>query len=164
MKTKSIVAVALSCLVLLTTTSFAQMVGDSSAIYDETLWNMKKKRLVVENMDLTEADKSSFWHLYEDYSRAISGIESENLQIIMACADKSLGLDQRDLEVYSKRLLQNDLLLDRLRIQYYKKFSRALSPDLASRFMQLDDNIRMMVRFDVQNKMDSANEAQASIR
>jgi hypothetical protein len=164
MKTKSIVAVALSFLVLLITPSFAQLVGDSSSVYDETLWNMKKKRLVLENMELSEADKSSFWHLYEDYSRAIGGIESENLLIIMACADKSLGLDQRDREIYSRRLLQNDLLLDRLRIQYYKKFSRALTPDLATKFMQLDDNLRMMVRFEVQNKMDSANEAQASIR
>jgi Spy/CpxP family protein refolding chaperone len=135
-----------------------------SVIYDETMWTMKKRKMVMDHMDLTEAEKSSFWPIYESYSMAIQYMESETLHIISVCNDPGSGIDQAELEQYSKKMLQNDLLLDRVRIQYYRKFSRALSPARATQFMQLDDNLRMMLRMDVQNAAQTSGVAQASMR
>ena len=143
--------------------SSAQMASDS-VVYDETMWSMKKRKMVLDHMDLSEAEKASFWPLYESYSRAIQFIETENLEIISASNDIAYPIESSDLEKYSRKMLQNDLLLDRVRIQYYKKFSRALSPARATQFMQLDDNLRMMLRMEVQNAAQGSTEAQASIR
>jgi hypothetical protein len=140
-----------------------QLFADTT-LFDEMLWGNQKRRMVMEEMQLSEAEKASFWPVYESYTRAISYTEAEALHIIVACNDASYGLDQNDLERYSKRLLQNDLLLDRFRIQYYKKFAKALSASRASQFMQLDANLRMMLRIEVQNKVQGTNEAQASAR
>lgn len=147
---------------IIATESAAQMAADS-IVYDETMWSMKKRKMVLDHMDLSEAEKASFWPLYESYSRAIQFIETENLEIISACNDIAYPIESSDLEKYSRKMLQNDLLLDKVRIQYYKKFSRALSPTRAAQFMQLDDNLRMMLRMEVQNAAQST-EAQASIR
>ena len=141
----------------------AQMAMDS-AVYDETMWSMKKRRMVMDHLDLSEAEKASFWPLYESYSRAIQFIETETLEIIAACNDTAYPIESSDVEKYSRKMLQNDLLLDRVRIQYYKKFSRALSPSRASQFMQLDDNLRMMLRIEVQDAAQGSAEAQASLR
>jgi hypothetical protein len=159
----SVAILSLSFVCLFAFETSAQQVMDTS-VYDETLWSMKKRKMVLDYMDLTEAEKASFWPLYESFSSAIRFMETETLQIISACNDTAYPLEKGDLERYSKKMLQNDLLLDRVRIQYYKKFSKALSPERATRFMQLDDNLRMMLRMDVQNAAEAANEAQASIR
>lgn len=140
----------------------AQLVSDSST-YDETLWSMKKRKMVMDHMDLSEAEKASFWPVYESYSSAIRFLETETLSIISACNDPNYPMEDGDLERYSKKMLQNDLLLDRVRIQYYKKFSKALSTAKASQFMQLDDNLRMMLRMQVQDIAQTSG-AQASIR
>jgi Spy/CpxP family protein refolding chaperone len=162
MKPSAIVLIVF-CVCLFTNNVSAQNVMDSS-VYDETMWTMKKRKLVLDYLDLTEAEKASFWPLYENYSQAIRFIETETLQIISVCNDPGSNLDQTDLERYSKKRLQNDLLLDRVRIQYYRKFSKALTPVRASQFMQLDENLRMMLRMEVQQNSQSAGEAQASIR
>jgi hypothetical protein len=162
---KSLIILGLALTLCLDTSLVcAQVSTDSAVVYDETLWMMKKRKLILEYMDLSEAEKSSFWPVYENYSMSIRTIESETLEIIMACNDPSLNLEGSDLEKYSKRMLQNDLLLDRVRIQFYKKFSKALSPSRASQFMQLDDNLRMMLRMEVQNAASTSGQAQASIR
>jgi Spy/CpxP family protein refolding chaperone len=143
--------------------SSAQLVMDTS-VYDETMWNMKKRKMVLDVMDLSEAEKSSFWPLYESYSQAIRFTESETLHIMSICNDSSYPMESSELERYSKKMLQNDLVLDRVRLQYYKKFSKALSPTRAAQFMQLDDNLRMMLRMEVQNAAGKSHETQASIR
>jgi hypothetical protein len=158
-----IVILSLLGVFLLPATATAQLIGDSSA-YDETLWGMKKRKMVMENMDLSEAEKAAFWPVYENYAFAVRNIDTETLQIIVAINDHASGLHQHDLEKYSKRLLQNELILDRMRISYYKKFSKALSPSRANQFMQMDDNLRMMLRFEVQRNVEISNETQASIR
>ena len=159
---RTLVIIALASACMLAVESSAQLVMDSS-VYDETMWTMKKRKMVLDHMDLSEAEKSSFWPLYESYSQAIRFIESETLYIISACNDASYPIESSDLERYSKKMLQNDLLLDRVRIQYYKKLSKALTPARAAQFMQLDSNLRMMLRMEVQSAAEAA-EAQASIR
>lgn len=155
------VAVAL---LMINTAVLAQFSADPAVLFDETIWSTQKRKVVLDQMDLSEAEKASFWPIYESYTQAISAIETENLQIIVACNDKSAGLSQSDIERYSRKQLQNDLLLDRVRLQYYKRLSKALSPEKASQFMQLDENLRMELRFDIQNRVQRDNEAQASIR
>ncbi len=143
--------------------STAQLVVDKP-VYDETMWAMQKRKTVLDHMDLTEAEKAAFWPIYESYSRAIQFIESETLYIISVSNDPTYQMDQNEIESYSRKKLQNDLLLDRARFQYYKKFSKALSPARAAQFMQLDDNLRMVLRMDVQTAAQRGEEAQASIR
>ena len=156
------VSIVLFLLFAFTFTALAQSV-DSSSVYDETLWAMKKRKLVMDYMDFSEAEKASFWPVYESYSSAIRFLETETLTIISACNDPGYPMETGDLERYSRKMLQNDLLLDRVRIQYFKRFSKALSAERASQFMQLDDNLRMMLRMQVQDEARTSG-AQASIR
>jgi hypothetical protein len=159
----SLVLFTFFSLVIAANESCAQLAADSS-FYDETMWTMKKRKMVMDYMDLTEAEKASFWPVYESYHMAIQFMESETLSIISICNDPAHKMEEGELERYSRKVLQNDLLLDRVRIQYYKKFSRALTPTRASQFMQLDDNLRMMLRMEVQNVAHTSDEAHASIR
>jgi hypothetical protein len=131
----------------------AQQVDDSLR-YAESIWSMKKKALILEEMDLTEAEKSAFWPVYESYASAIQFLDMDYLRLMSYTTEP--GLKEKKLESLCEHLLENDLLLAKTRKQYYQKFRKALSPAQAGRFMQLDDEFRRLLRMEMQKQLPAA--------
>jgi hypothetical protein len=144
------VPVIILILFLASTTLHAQS-EDDSLRFAESIWSMKKKAMILEQMHLTEAEKSAFWPVYESYSNAIQYLEMESLRLLSyTVKDKSLT-DKKAVSL-CEDLLVNDVLLARARRQYFRKFKKALSPAQAGRFMQLDSNFRTMLRLQIQQE------------
>ncbi len=124
---------------------------DDSLRYAESIWSMKKKAMVLEQMHMTEAEKSAFWPVYENYSNAIQYLEMEYIRLL----NYSLKQDQlpdKKAAALCEDLLLNDLLLAKTRRQYFRKFKKALSPGQAGKFMQLDNDFRVMLRLQIQQE------------
>lgn len=111
---------------------------------------MKKKALVLEYMNLTEAEKSAFWPVYESYASATQVIEIESVYLLSLYSHHSGELKERELENISRRMLRNDVALARIRRQFFRRFKQALSAEQATAFMQLDTSFRSMVRMESQ--------------
>lgn len=126
----------------------------------ETVLMMKKKKILLDYLNLTEAEKAAFWPLYDDYYKQIRALEEESIKLLMLCSRSAIS--EKDLDHYSKRLLLNDLLLAKVRKQYYQKFKNAVSPARAAQFMQFDDSFRMMQRYEAQQPKTNT-EFQASV-
>ena len=120
---------------------------DDSLRYAESIWSMEKKAMILEEMDLTEAEKSSFWPVYESYSNAIQYLDMEYIRLQNY---EKEGMSEKKSASLTEHMLINDLLLAKTRKQYFKKFKKALSPTQASRFMQLDNDFRTMIRIQMQ--------------
>ena len=127
----------------------AQTLNDSLRFVDR-MWAMKKKAIVLDYMNLTEAEKSAFWPVYESYATATQLVEMESVYLLACYTQNSGNLSDRELENLSRRILRNDLALAKIRKQYYKRFKQALSTDKATAFMQLDNTFRSMIRMDIQ--------------
>ncbi len=140
-----------------------QLVTDTTR-FSESMWSMKKKKMVMDFLDLTEGQKASFWPLYENYSQAIRYIEMETLEILDTYHRTGAAMKPADIERYSKRILLNDLMLAKVRKQYYKKFSKALTPDIASSFIHFDDMMRMVLRIETKSGAEDAALVKASLR
>lgn len=120
---------------------------DDSLRYAESIWSMEKKAMIVEQMDLTEGEKSSFWPVYESYSNAIQYLDMEYIRLLNY---REVGMTDKKSASLTEHLLLNDLLLAKTRKQYFRKFKKALSPAQASRFMRLDNDFRTMIRIQMQ--------------
>ena len=129
--------------------TFAQLVDDSLR-YAESIWAMKKKAMILAQMDLTEAEKSAFWPVYESYSNAIQYLDMEYIWLLGYTSKD--GLTEKKIEYVCKHLLENDLLLAKARKQYYRKFRKALTPAQAAQFMQLDNDFRTLIRIEMQKE------------
>lgn len=127
----------------------AQRLEDSLR-YAESVWSMKKKAMILEQMNFTEADKSSFWPVYESYSNAIQFLDMEYIRLMNYTNET--GLKEKQLESLCEHMLENDLLLAKTRKQYFQKFKKALSPAQAGRFMQLDNDFRTLLRIKMQRE------------
>ena len=127
----------------------AQRVDDSIR-YAESVWSMKKKSIILEEMELTEAEKSAFWPVYESYASAVQYLDMEYIRLLNVMED---DLTEKKSESLCEHILANDLLLAKTRKFYYKKFKKALTPSQAGKFMQLDNNFRTMLRIQMQKDL-----------
>jgi Spy/CpxP family protein refolding chaperone len=127
--------------------TMGQILTDSVA-YSETMWRMEKRKLVLDNMELTEAEKACFWPLYESYTNSIEFVEGQSLGILAEYESASV-MEDRELEKLTLQLMENDLYLAKHRKQFYRKLSKALSPEHATRFLALDDTLRQMLRLKI---------------
>lgn len=135
-------------LILASSGLFAQQVNDSLR-YAESIWSMQKKALILEQMELTEAEKSAFWPVYESYSNAIQYLDMEYIRLLSFI---DAELSERKTASLTENMLTNELLLAKTRKQYYRKFTKALSAAQASDFMQLDNHFRTMLRIQLQKE------------
>ena len=129
------------------TQCFAQV--DDSLRYAESIWSMEKKAMILEQMNLTEAEKSAFWPVYESYSNAIQYLDMEYIRLL-TMQDEDLS-DKQSASL-TEHMLMTELFLAKARKQYFRKFRKALTPALASRFMQLDNDFRTMLRIQMQKE------------
>jgi len=126
----------------------AQRVDDTLR-YAESIWSMEKKSIILEEMNLTEAEKAAFWPVYESYSNAIQYLDMEYLRLLSYAED---DLSEKKSAELTENLLMNDVLLAKTRKQYFRKFKKALSPAQAGKFMQLDNDFRTMIRLQMQKE------------
>jgi hypothetical protein len=126
-----------------------------SLLFTDRVWALKKKALVLAYLQLTEAEKASFWPVYEGYHSAIRYLEMEYIHLHMQYLRQPHGSGEK-LEELSDQILKNDLLLAKLRKTYFKRFKKALSAEQASSFMQFDHSWRQMMRAQIIENSDQA--------
>jgi hypothetical protein len=127
----------------------AQKVDDSIR-YAESIWSMEKKAMILEQMDLSEAEKAAFWPVYESYANAIQYLDMEYIRLLNYSHEQALT--EKKSAALTENLLMNELLLAKTRRQYFRKFKKALTAAQAGRFMQLDNNFRTMIRLQMQKE------------
>jgi len=128
---------------------FAQNIDDTLR-YAESIWSMQKKAIILEQMKLTEAEKSAFWPVYESYSNAIQYLEMDCIRLLNYRDDAQMSEKKRG--TITEHILLNEVLLAKTRKQYFKKFKKALSPSQAGKFMQLDNDFRTLLRIQMQKE------------
>lgn len=104
--------------------------------------------MILEEMDLTEAQKSSFWPVYESYSNAVQYLDMEYIQLLRLAGDERRS--EKKVEFLTESLLLNELQLAKTRKYYYRRFKKALNPTLAGKFMRIDNDFRTMIRLQMQ--------------
>lgn len=138
---------------VLQTGAVAQKKGIDSLRFADRRWELEKRAMVLHYMQLTEAEKSSFWPVFERYQQATQYLEMEYVYLLTRFAKGYNSLSENQYDELLSQLLKNDMFLARIRRQYFKRFKRALSSQQASTFMHLDSTFRTMVRLEVQKDL-----------
>ena len=110
-----------------------------------------KKLVVALNMELTESEAKNFWPIYEQYQKDLQRINGRIVNVLESYADdfrrKSLTDDK------AKKLIDEALAIDqaeaKLKSTYASKLSKALPARKAMRYLQIENKIRAIVRYDI---------------
>jgi hypothetical protein len=112
-----------------------------------------KKLLVAENMQLTDSEAKGFWPIYEAYQGDLQKINERMGNAIVEYAEaynKGPLPDEK-----AKKLLDEALTIEeaetKLKRSYVPKLEKALPPAKVARYIQIENKIRAVVRYELAN-------------
>jgi hypothetical protein len=110
-----------------------------------------KKLVVAENLNLTDAESTAFWPVYEAYQKDLQQINQRLTAAIAAYADAyNKGPVTNET---AKKLLDEALAIDDAEVQLKKsvlpKIMAALPAMKAARYIQIENKIRAAIRYEL---------------
>ena len=110
-----------------------------------------KKLLVATNMGLTESEASGFWPIYEQYQKDLQKINRRLANLVEGYAadfrNQSLTDDK------AKKLIDESVGIElaeaKLKSEYAPKLSKVLPAKKAARYLQIENKIRAVVKYDL---------------
>ena len=110
-----------------------------------------KKLVVAENMQLTETEAKGFWPVYEAYQKDLRAINDRTAAMIKAYADawntKSINNEKAKKMTAQMLAIQEDEV--KLMKSYVPKLSKVLSAVKVARYLQIENKIRAMVKYEL---------------
>jgi hypothetical protein len=113
--------------------------------------DLDKKAVVEANLILTESQAASFWPIYEEYQKELEAIDAQLVKLVNEYADK---YTQGSItNVIARQAIGEAIALDEAEVALRKKtlarLDGVIPPIEAARYLQLENKIRAVVRFDL---------------
>ena len=133
----------------------APVVAQSGATSNMEILRQKvkadKKLVVAENLGLTDAEGKAFWPVYDAYQQDLQQINQRMTAGIVSYADAyRKGPIANDV---AKKLLDESLAIEdaeaKLKSGYVPKILAALPATKAARYIQIENKIRALVRYEL---------------
>jgi hypothetical protein len=110
-----------------------------------------KKLVVATNMELTESEAKGFWPIYEQYQKDLQKINQRLVSLVDSYADdfktKKLTDDK------AKKLIDEAMAIEQaevnLKSTYAPKLGKALPVIKVARYLQIENKIRSVVKYDL---------------
>ena len=110
-----------------------------------------KKTIVTKYMELTDAEAKNFWPVYEDYQKDLQKL-NERLQTML----QSYAADYRSKSLTdekAKKLLDEWIAIEHDEVKQRKAFDpkivKALPAKKAARYLQIENEYRMLIKYDL---------------
>src|SRR3954468_5198934 len=113
----------------------------------------EKIAIITEMMELTEADDAKFWPIYRDYETQLSKINDDRITAIKEYGDT---FDKMTDDI-ADRLARASLSLEErrhaLKADVYNKLKTALSARTAARFLQVENQILLLLDLQIASSL-----------
>lgn len=110
-----------------------------------------KKSIVAKYMELTDAEVKTFWPVYEEYQKDLHQLDERRSDLL-----QSYAVDYRNnslTDEKAKKLLDQWIALEqdeaKHRGSYASKVLKVLPPKKAARYLQIENEYRILVRYDL---------------
>jgi len=105
----------------------------------------EKKAAVAAEMDLTDAEITPFWELYNEYNNKLSQTQNKRVALIKEYAvNYETMTDEKADEIMLNYIKYQQELL-KLKKFYYGRFKKILPKGKAARYFQLENKIQTLV-------------------
>jgi len=108
-----------------------------------------KKLLVARNMDLTESEAKAFWPVYDGYQKDLGAINQRIGKLIESYAAdyQANTLTDEKAKKMTDELVAIEKAEAKLKESYIPKLSKVLPPKKVARYLQIENKIRAIVKY-----------------
>ena len=113
----------------------------------------KKVAIMTQSMNFSEEQAKVFWPIYREYNTEQEKISDERIKLIKSYIKFYENMTDKTAKVLMNKSLEIDQARLDLRKKYYKKLEKALPAQLAAKAMQLDNQINMLIRIQIDSEL-----------
>lgn len=140
-----------------TATSYSQRATDEVALL-QSVYGMQKRDIVAKYMEVSEAQSTTFWSLYEEYEVARKAIGTKRANNIMEYAKNYENITDENVAKMVKSSFEVNKEFNALWEKTYKKMVKALNAKTAAKFYQLELYLETMVRTELSENIPMIDE------
>ena len=150
----AVAAVAIAASGSLAAATAAPPSDDASSLATLRREVRQDKRGVIERgLDLTPAEAKRFWPLYNRYQRDLDRIIDRQNRAVLDYIEADTSITDANARRIAAEMMKADSDEQRLRETQLRKFLSVLPAKKAVRYMQLENRIRMVVRYDITEQL-----------
>ena len=105
----------------------------------------QKVAIITELMGFTEAEDAAFWPVYREYETELTKVNDDRLALIKEYAAKYTTLTDEVADRLARGALDVEGRRSGLKARYYDRFKSVLSPKAAARFLQIENQMLLIL-------------------
>jgi hypothetical protein len=105
----------------------------------------EKVSIITELMAFTEAEDKVFWPIYREYDAELMALNDEKLKGIKEFTANYAKLSDAMADSLATRALDLEARRTALKQKYHARVKTELSPRIAARFLQIENQIQLLV-------------------
>jgi hypothetical protein len=105
----------------------------------------QKVAILIEMMGFSEAEDAAFWPIYREYDAEMSKLGDQRAALIREYATEYEGLTDAAAERLARGALGLEAQRQAVKSKYYDKVKTALSPRTAMRFLQVEQQLLLLI-------------------
>jgi Spy/CpxP family protein refolding chaperone len=116
-----------------------------------------KKGIVAKSMNLTPEEEKKFWPLYETFQRELQVPQKAHTRALLDFIAAERALTDANAKRISEQVLAASLEEARLNQKHFKQMLKVLPATKAARYMQIENKIQAVVRFEAAKAIPLVN-------
>jgi hypothetical protein len=112
-----------------------------------------KRGLVEKNMQLTADEAKKFWPLYDQYQEKLNPIVDRQNRAVLDYVNGESNMTDANAKRIARDFLAADMDEVKLRERYFRKVSDVLPAKKAARYMQIENKLRALQRYDIAERI-----------
>jgi hypothetical protein len=105
----------------------------------------QKVAILTELMELSEAEDKAFWPIYREYDAELAKLGDERVALIAEYANNYSHLTDAVAEKLAGKALDLEARRQAVKAKYYARIKTALSPRAALRFLQIEQQLLLII-------------------
>ena len=105
----------------------------------------QKIAILTEVMGFTEAEDAAFWPIYREYDLEMAKLGDQRTALIADYAKEYATLTDATADRLASRALELEASRQAMKAKYYEKVKTALSPRTAMRFLQVEQQLLLLI-------------------
>ena len=112
-----------------------------------------KRGLVEKNMQLSAGEAAKFWPLYDEYQSKLDAIVDRQNRAVLDYVNTESSMTDANARRIAREVLASDADEVKLRDRYFRKMLNVLPPKKAARYMQIENKLRTLQRYDIAERI-----------
>jgi len=113
----------------------------------------KKTAILVDIMQLTDDQAEKFWPIYREYDYELQALNDKKLAGIQEYAKNYQNMTDEKADELAKLALALENQRNALKAKYYEKFREQLGGVLAARFLQVENQMLMVIDLQIASSL-----------